>query len=471
MPTIPQKVTLTNSSVDVLNAIRNSASTDYRNYVPIATPNAESIRQIGAVIMDYPNLQNEFINTLVNRIALVLINSLSFDNPLSIFKRGFVDFGETVEEIFVDIAKPQEYSPEVAETELYKREIPDVKSAFHPMNYQKFYKTTVQQKDLKLAFLSENGVTNLVDKIIKSLYTAMNYDEFLAMRYLLARRILDNKFYYIKSAGAVTSENAKTTLTELRAVSNLMRFPSKEYNVAGVLEATDIENQYIIVDSVFDANVDVNALAYAFHLDKADYMARRILVPHFYFTQSEIARLNMLFATQLDNGSFKPILPIENEALRGVNALVIDRDYFMIFDELQEMRDTPNSQGLYWNYFLHTWKTLSVSPFKNAVCLVDGTVFNGDGEAFIPNVVLTDKTGEAVATDLLINTTSYITTSTGGNIPNNAIISAIEITSGTAVIGENNDFITPTATGTLAFTVTFTNGKTKTASYTVVDSE
>ena len=469
MPTIPNKVVLTNSSPEVLNAIRNSASIDYRNYVPIATPDGENIKEIGAVIMDYPNLQNEFINTLVNRIALVLVNSLSFDNPLAIFKRGFLEFGETVEELYVDIATPQEYSPEVAETEYFQRIIPEVKASFHPMNYQKFYKTTVQQQDLKLAFLSQSGVTSLVEKIIQSLYTGMNYDEWLATRYLLARRLLNNKFFYIRSAGAITQDNARLSLTELRAVSNLMRFPSEEYNVAGVLNKTDITDQYIIVDSTFDANVDVNALAYAFHMDKADYVGKRVLVPHFYFSPSEIRRLNVLFAAQIQDGSFHPITPDENAALRGVHALLVDKDYFMIFDELQEMRDVANGQGLYWNYFLHTWKTFAVSPFMNAVALVDGTIFNADGELIVPTVGYTNKDGEAVTGDLTVNTTYYLAnTTTGQALPVGGIIDTIEVTAGEAVVGENNDFVTPTETGTLTLTITFTNGKTQELTATVV---
>lgn len=469
MPTIPNKVVLTNSSPEVLNAIRNSASIDYRNYVPIATPDGENIKEIGAVIMDYPNLQNEFINTLVNRIALVLVNSLSFDNPLAIFKRGFLEFGETVEELYVDIATPQEYSPEVAETEYFQRIIPEVKASFHPMNYQKFYKTTVQQQDLKLAFLSQSGVTSLVEKIIQALYTGMNYDEWLATRYLLARRLLNNKFFYIRSAGAITQDNARLSLTELRAVSNLMRFPSEEYNVAGVLNKTDITDQYIIVDSTFDANVDVNALAYAFHMDKADYLGKRVLVPHFYFSPSEIRRLNLLFAAQIQDGSFKPITPDENAALRGVHALLVDKNYFMIFDELQEMRDVANGQGLYWNYFLHTWKTFAVSPFMNAVALVDGTIFNADGELISPTVGFTNKDGEAVTGDLTVNTTYYLANTTAGQaLPVGGIIDTIEVTAGEAVIGENNDFVTPTETGTLTLTITFTNGKTQELTATVV---
>ena len=138
MPSIPKTVTLTNSSVDVLNAIRNSATTNYRDYVPIATQSAESIREIGSVIMDYPALQNEFVSALINRIGRVLVTSRMYENPWSMFKRGMLEFGESIEEIFVNIAKPFTFDPAVAETEVFKREIPDVKSAFHVMNYQKF---------------------------------------------------------------------------------------------------------------------------------------------------------------------------------------------------------------------------------------------------------------------------------------------------------------------------------------------
>ena len=137
MATTPKVVTLTNSSVDILNAIRNNATQNYRDYVPKSTPDAESIRQIGAIIMDYPALQNEFLSALVNRVGRVLITSKMYDNPWSFFKKGLLEFGESVEEIFVNIAKPFQYDPAVAETNVFKREIPDVRAAFHIMNYQK----------------------------------------------------------------------------------------------------------------------------------------------------------------------------------------------------------------------------------------------------------------------------------------------------------------------------------------------
>lgn len=88
MATKPKIKTLTNSSVDILNAIRNNASTNYKDYVPQATADSDSIREIGAVIMDYPALQNEFLSALVNRIGRVILTSKSYDNPWAMFKRA-----------------------------------------------------------------------------------------------------------------------------------------------------------------------------------------------------------------------------------------------------------------------------------------------------------------------------------------------------------------------------------------------
>ena len=176
MATIPSYVQLTSSSVDILNAIRNSASANYRNYVPEATASADSIRDIGAVIMQFPVLQNEFLTALINRIGRVIVTSKMYSNPWSMFKKGIMEYGETIENIFVNIAEPFQYDPAVAESQLYKRNMPDVRAAFHILNYQKFYKDTIQEKHLRQAFLSWDGVTELISKITESMYTASNYD-------------------------------------------------------------------------------------------------------------------------------------------------------------------------------------------------------------------------------------------------------------------------------------------------------
>ena len=138
MATTPSPKVFTNISSDALNAIRNQASQNYRNYVPVCTNNADSIKAVGAVIMDSPDLRNEFLHTLINRIALVIVTSKLYSNPWSMFKRGILDFGETIENVFIELTKVYEFNPVDAESTVFKREIPDVRTAFHVMNYQKF---------------------------------------------------------------------------------------------------------------------------------------------------------------------------------------------------------------------------------------------------------------------------------------------------------------------------------------------
>lgn len=367
MPTKPTVKTLVNSSADILNAIRNSATVNYKNYVPVAEPNSDSIREIGAVIMAYPTLQNEFLNNLVNRIGRVLVTSKMYDNPLSMFKQGMLEFGETIEEIFVNIAKPFEFDPNVAESELFKREIPDVRAAFHIMNYQKFYKTTISNDQLRQAFLSWDGITDLIAKIVDAMYTGANYDEFQTMKYMLAKNIINGKLYP-KTIDTVSTANMKSIVADIKSVSNKLEFMSTDYNLAGVQTFTKKADQYILLNADFDAKMDVEVLASAFNMDKAEFLGKRVLVDG--FGQLDVARLNELFA---DDPTYEEIGQDVLDALNEIPAIVVDKTYFMIFDNYYNFTETYNGQGLYWNYFYHTWKTFSVSPFANAVMFIAST--------------------------------------------------------------------------------------------------
>lgn len=366
MATTPKVVTLTNSSVDILNAIRNNATQNYRDYVPKATPNAESIRQIGAIIMDYPALQNEFLSALVNRIGRVLITSKMYDNPWAFFKKGLLEFGESVEEIFVNIAKPFQFDPAVAETNVFKREIPDVRAAFHIMNYQKYYKATISNDQLRQAFLSWQGISDLIAKIVDAMYTGANYDEFQTMKYMLARHILDGHMYPVEIAEVETA-NMKSIVSVVKGVSNKFTFLSPNYNLAGVQTYTAKNDQYMLINSQFDATMDVEVLASAFNMDKAEFSGRRVLVDS--FGSLDTARLAELFA---GDSTYVEISSDELKALDAIPAVLVDRNWFMIFDNFYNFTEQYNGEGLYWNYWYHVWKTFSVSPFANNALFIPG---------------------------------------------------------------------------------------------------
>lgn len=367
MPVKPSVSKLSATSPEILNAIRNSASANYRDYVPEASSDVESVREIGAIIMVDPNLQNEFLHSLVNRIGRVMITSKMFSNPWSMFKRGMLEFGETVEEVFVELAKPFQYDPAVAESEVFKREIPDVRAAFHILNYQKFYKDTVSRDQLRQAFLSWEGITDLITKIINSMYASANYDEFNVMKYMIAKHLINGNLYPV-TVPTVNADNAKSIVSTMKGLSNDYEFMSDKYNKAGVHNFALKDSQYLIVNSRFDAVMDVEVLAGAFHMDNAKFAGHRVMVDS--FGNLDQKRLGELFK---DDSTYTTFTAEQLQALDAVPAVIVDRDWFMILDNLQEFTELQNPQGLYWNYWLHVWKTFSVSPFANAAALVPGT--------------------------------------------------------------------------------------------------
>lgn len=411
MTTIPKVVTLTNSSVDILNAIRNNATQNYRDYVPKATPDADSIRQIGAIIMDYPALQNEFLSALVNRIGRVLITSKMYDNPWSFFKKGLLEFGESVEEIFVNIAKPFQFDPAVAETNVFKREIPDVRAAFHIMNYQKYYKATISNDQLRQAFLSWQGISDLIAKIVDSMYTGANYDEFQTMKYMLARHILDGHMYPVEIP-EVTTANMKGIVSAIKGISNKYTFLSTQYNLAGVATYTAKTDQYMLINSTFDATMDVEVLASAFNMDKAEFAGRRVLVDS--FGSLDTARLSELFA---NDPTYKKIGSDELKALDKIPAVLVDKDWFMIFDNFYNFTEQYNGEGLYWNYWYHVWKTFSVSPFANNALFIPG-------KPSVTNVKISPESatvsaGQSVQLTANVETTNFAPKSVTWSVNNN----------------------------------------------------
>lgn len=395
MPTKPKVVTLDTNALNIVNAIRNNNSNYYKDYVPAITDVSE-LRQIGKIIMDVPALQNEFLSALINRIALVTITSKMFSNPWAMFKRGFLEYGETIEEIYVDLIRVFEFDAEKAETELFKRVAPDVRAAFHVMNYKKFYKVTIERQKLAKAFLSAGGMGELITYIMDAIYTSAAYDEFLTMKYLVARTILNCRMYPIE-IDAVSDANMKSIVATVKGTSNLLEFPSRKYNPAGVFQHTDKSDQYILIDTQFDANMDVNVLASAFNMDKAQFMGNRVAIDGFGNLDND--RLAELFA---DDPYYVEITEDEMEALNAIPLAVVDNNFFMIYDNLNEFREVENGQGLYWNYFFHQWKTFSTSPFSNAIVYVPT-------EPSVTSVEVTPATATVAAGSSLALTTKVVT--------------------------------------------------------------
>lgn len=353
--------TLNASTMDILNVIRQNASYDYQQNVPEVTT-VNDIPRVGEIIYGTPAFANQFINALVNRIAIVRVQSATFNNPYSILKKGYIEYGETVEDIFVSIAKAVDFNVEKAPKREFQRTIPDVRSAFHVMNWRVMYPVTIQDEDLRQAFLSIDGVQNLIAKIVDSVYTAAEYDEFLLFKYLLIKAISHGKMIPT-SIGA--SANLSEAAVQFRGTSNLLPFMSNDYNEAGVKTNTPKDRQVIFMDAMFNAQFDVNVLASAFNMDKADFMGRLFLIDNWNDFDNE--RFDIIRA---NSDGIDEVTTEELALLENVKAVIMDENWFQVYDNNNKFTEKYVASGLYWNYFYHTWKTVSNSPFANAVVFV-----------------------------------------------------------------------------------------------------
>lgn len=353
--------TLNASTIDILNVIRQNASYEYQQAVPEVTQ-ASDIPKVGEVIYGNAVFANHFLNQVINRIALVRIQSAVFNNPYSALKKGYLEFGETIEEIFVSIARVVEYSPEKAEAREFKRSIADVRTAFHAINWRVMYPTTIQDEDLKQCFLSINGVQDLIARLVEAVYTAAEYDEFLLFKYLLIKAISKGKMYPV-SIGDGT--DLKEGAVQFRGISNILPFMSPEYNEARVKTTTPKSRQVIFMDSFFNARFDVEVLASAFNMDKADFMGRLFLIDN--FTTFDNDRFEVI---RNNSDGIEAVTPEELRLLANVKAVVLDENWFQVYDNNNKFTEKYVASGLYWNYFYHTWKTVSPSPFSNAVVFV-----------------------------------------------------------------------------------------------------
>lgn len=352
------------STLDILNVIRQNAGYEYQQNVPTITT-ATDIPKVGEIIYGTPAFANQFINALVNRIAFVRMTSAIFNNPYSMLKKGKIEFGETVEEIFVNIVKAIEYSADKAKDREFKRTLPDVRTAFHTMNWRVIYPITIQDDDLKMAFLNENGIVELIGKIVEQVYTSAEYDEFLLFKYLLIKAISKGK---MKPVSIGTGSDLKDGAVQFRGISNVLPFMSTEYNEAGVLTNTPKDRQVIFMDAMFNAQFDVNVLASAFNMDKADFMGRLFLIDN--WTSFDNDRFSVIRSA---SDGLEEVTATELALLGDVKAVLMDENWFQVYDNLDKMTEGYVSSGLYWNYFYHAWKTISHSPFSNAVVFVTNT--------------------------------------------------------------------------------------------------
>ncbi len=327
------------TNMNILNLIRANMGDIYQERIPEAT--LDNIADIGEAILSYEPFYNSFNQELINRIGLSYITRRDrFDNPLRSLKHGMIPFGTDVEEIYVGVAQAKVFDPEGSVDTVFKREKGLVKTAFHRQNRQEFYKVTISRAELKGAFISEYGLSDLIAKKMDSLYEGDSLDEFLLMKKIIGNHYTNGYFTPVVVPKVADMETAKQFTATLREYSSNLTFLKNTYNPLGLLTRTARADQVILISPKIEAMLDVEVLAMSFNMSKAELLGNIIVVDDF-----------GLSGSQYEN----------------IQAVMMDRELYAVWDTLYETGSIYNPEGLYWNNTLHHWQILSTSMFANGV--------------------------------------------------------------------------------------------------------
>lgn len=330
------------NGVNVLNVIRKNATAVYQDRIPEAT--AENLHEVGDAILTYEAQANEFVNALVNRIGLVILNNRMATNPLAALKKGRLAVGETIEEIYIDVIKAQTYDPRAAQDTLFKRHLPNVSSVFHSVDSQLNYPLTISNEELRKAFLSYDSLDRFIVGLVDSMYKSATLDEFIQMKQLISEWNENSRFIVEPITAVTDAASAREAMIKIKAVSDGMTIFNNQMNYAGVWTSTPKDEQYLITTPDFNARMDVDVLAAAFHMDKAEFAGHVIVVDNI--------------------GDLGDV---------GIEAILVDKNWYQVYDYLRTFKTAYNGEGLYWNYFYHVWMVYSLSPFANAVAFGTAT--------------------------------------------------------------------------------------------------
>lgn len=331
-------------SVDILNNIRLNLDEDYQARIPEATQ--LNIASIGQAFETYRVEYNKFCDALLNKIGKTIISTKSYKNKLARFKSGGVTSAHDVEEIFVEMAKAEGQYDSDGTNPLGRRTPPDVKVMYHRQNRQDYYAISIGDIDFNRVFRSPATLDTFIQSLINSVYSADEYDEYLCMKNVIATykdAEGTNPGYFDYEVKALDKSStkrdfAKDFVKTLRKAVQDVSFPSTEYNPAGVKTWSEASELVLLVHKDILVEVDVEQLATAFNTSKTDMKVVPTIV------------------SMDDFGT-----------LSDTYGILVDKDWFKIFDTLIHMEPQRNAQGLFTNYFYHHHQILSASKFKNAV--------------------------------------------------------------------------------------------------------
>ena len=337
-------------NIQFLNAIRAVSSAEYKDRIPTATQT--NIQTIMTTIMEYSTTKEEFTNTILNKIVKTKVLNKAYENSLKFFKKEPLPFGKTIEGVFVDLIKAKNFNENFGTgnneaTSLLAKEKAPVKVEYYSENFKHKYKLSISDEQLKSAFMSADGLSQMTQGLIRSATSSSEYDEYMMIKTLIGASVeksieINNLFKLDENA------QAKKITKTVQALVNKFRFMSTEYNKQGV-HTHCLPSECVIITTPDQlANLNVELLASAFNVPYAEMPSRIVVIDS--------------FLDKLGNDDADTV------------CIVADMDLVQFRNTLDTWETFRNPDGLMTNMFHHVWGSACGCGFVNAVKIKNKTL-------------------------------------------------------------------------------------------------
>ena len=416
----------------------------FHQYFPIVT-SSTNIGEWGSPMFgsNYQAVQESFFG-LLKQIAYVATVTRVFDNPLAQLEGENMPLGWAGEETYVNPVQGRTFDVNDFAGILQKYEA-DVKVQYLTVNMDLQYPVTLTRDKIRTAFNSWRDLEEFINGIVNALYNGAYIGMFNYTKALVSAAFKENKAQYIKVSAVTNEATGKALIKKLREMYTLFQLPSASYNswakVGGlgrpVTTCCAPEDIMLLIRADVMAAIDVDVLAAAFNMDKADFIGRVITVDNFDVYADD--------GTKIYDGS-------------DILGMICDKAWFKIKqqDMALDMWFNPNNRS--WQYYLNVVKMYNYSLFAN------GVVIATDDPVVDATSVSVDKATLSVAE----GATAQVVVTTEP-FSSNATLSVASSAEGkaTATISGKVVTITGVDAGSATITVTATNSDTTTKTATV----
>lgn len=334
--------TINMDNAQILNTVRQYCPQDYQNRVPAVTQgNIESaIRAFQTYTADW----DTFLGVFLQKIGLQVIRKSEFTNPFSPFKMAPMRLGSKIEEVAINLQKAHAYKNNCYD--VFNGDLPDTRVNWHSTNRHDYYSVQAPLEDvMRQAFISDYSLSQYLGALVDNLITSDQADEYLIFKELFAEYAENEGFFNVQVSDVLSAADkaaaSRALVSKMRGMYRKVKFPSSNYSPEGRNAGlvTVGGDMVLVMTADVEAVIDVESLAAAFHMEKADFLADNVVI--------------------IDEWP---------RGFSGVQALLVDRDFFMVTDTLRTMQPAPiNPCNLSQSYFYHVWEIISYSRFVPAI--------------------------------------------------------------------------------------------------------